>query len=208
LKKGIFLILTALLLVAGAESGFATVFGIRYSNSPEPVWKGLSISTRGGVINFENKGRFGLYAGQQSGSGIFLVGADYNRFKFTLGDSLIYSRRLTVDIGYRYRLIPADKAKAMNFSPFVAAHIFKSYAKVSADSAFLSPTDAKYLQDISNDEGGWISVGAEYSFAPAFSLGAEGGLRYTRANSGAYGYDIKLREYDTFVALLLSFYLL
>ncbi len=195
-----------LLLLAGAESRAAMVFGIRYTNTEEPALKGLSGLSQRGIVDLSSKGRFGLYGGVQNGTGVFLVGADYDRFKMTRGDSLIYSRRLTVDIGYRYQLLPADKAKAMSFSPFLALHIFKSYAKVNADSTILSPSDAQYFQDLSNNEGGWISVGAEYLFAPAFSFGAEGGLRYTRANSEAYGYGIHLREYDTFVALLLSFY--
>lgn len=184
------------------------VFGVRYTNTQEPALKGLSGLSQRGVSDLSSKGRFGLYAGTQSGNNVFLVGLDYDRFKMERGDSLIYSRRLTIDIGYRYQLFSVDKAKAMNFMPFLALHLFKSYAKISADSAIMSPTDAKYFQDISNDEGGWISLGGEYFFAPVFSLGAEGGLRYTRANSSAYGYDIKLREYDTFVALLLSFYLM
>jgi hypothetical protein len=197
-----------LLLLAGTESRAAMVFGIRYTNTEEPALKGLSGLSQKGVVDLGSKGRFGLYGGGQSGNGVLLVGVDYDRFKMTRSDSLIYSRRLTIDIGYRYHLLQADKAKAMSFSPFLAVHIFKSYAKVDADSSILNPADARYFEDLSNDDGGWISLGAEYFFAPAFSFGAEGGLRYTRANSNAYGYGIHLREYDTFVALLLSFYLM
>jgi hypothetical protein len=196
--------LVTLLLLMGAESQAAMVFGIRFSNSQEQALQGLSVR---GVSDPGTKGRFGVYAGTINGSNTFLIGLDYDRFKLQRGDSLLYSRKFTVDLGYRYQLLGADQAKAMNFMPFLALHIFKSYAKVKADSGILNPVDARYYQDMSNDDGGWVSVGAEYFFAPVFSLGAEGGLRYTRANSSAYGYDIKLREYDTFIALLVSFWL-
>jgi hypothetical protein len=189
-----------LLLLIGAESQ-AMVFGIRYTNTQEQALKGLS-----GVADPSTKGRFGMYVGQESGNSTFLVGLNYDRFKMNRGDSLLYSRRLTIDIGYRYQLIPVDQAKAMSFMPFLAIHFFKSYSNVKADSAILRPADVTYLKDISNDDGAWVSVGAEYFFAPVFSLGAEGGLRYTRANSTAYGYDIHIREYNTFVAILLSFW--
>jgi len=207
LNKRFTAILATLLLIAGAESQAGMIFGVRYTNTQEPALKGLSGLGQTGVSDPGAKGRFGLYAGQQSGNSIFMVGADYDRFKMTRGDSVIYSRRLTIDLGFRYQLMPAEKAKAMNFMPFLAIHVFKSYAKVDVDSTIMRPADARYFQDLSNDDGAWVSVGAEYIFSPVFGLGAEGGLRYTRANSKAYGYDIKLREYDTFVALLVSFYL-
>jgi hypothetical protein len=180
------------------------VFGIRYTNTQELALKGLK-----GVVDPVAKGRFGLYAGQQSGSSTFLVGFNYDRFKMNRADTLLYSRRLTVDIGFRYQLLPVDQAKAMSFMPFLGVHIFKSFSKFQADSSssFPHPADATYFKDISNDDGAWVSVGAEYFFAPVFSLGAEGGIRYTRANSSAYGYDIHIREYNTFVAILMSFYI-
>ncbi len=203
MKIKLAIILAALLLVTGAESR-AAVFGIRFSNTQEQPLRALVDK---GIGDSGAKGRFGLYAGTTQGSSYFLIGADYDRFKMERGDSLLYSRRLTIDFGYRYQLLGADKAKAMNFMPFLALHLFKSYSKVEADSGTLRPAEVKYFQDLSNDEGGWLSVGAEYFFAPVFSLGAEGGLRYTRANSKALGWDVKIRQYDTFVALLLSFYM-
>jgi hypothetical protein len=178
------------------------VFGIRYTNTQEQALKGLD-----GVVDPASKGRFGLYAGQESGNSTILVGFNYDRFKMNRADTLLYSRRLTVDLGFRYHLLPADQAKAMSFVPFLAVHIFKSFSKVKADSSILRPADATYFKDISNDDGAWVSVGAEYFFAPVFSLGAEGGIRYTRANSSAYGYDIHIREYNSFVAILMSFYI-
>ncbi len=197
----------ALLFLMGVESRAAMVFGVRYTNTQEPILKSLDGLNQRGVGDLGSKGRFGIYVGQQNGNSVFLFGVDYDRFKLTRGDSLIYSRRIALNLGYRYMFMSAEKSKAMNFAPFIALHFFKSYAKVDVDSAFLPPADARYLQDISNDDGAWISVGAEYFFAPVFSFGAEGGLRYTRANSKAYGYDIKLREYNTFIAILVSFYL-
>lgn len=200
-------VIIALLLFLGAEARAAMMFGVRYTNTQDPALKGLSVLGQRGVIDLGSKGKFGLYAGQQSGSSVFLLGVDYDRFKMNRGDSLIYSRRLTIDLGYRYQLFPADKAKAMNFMPFMAFHLFKSYAKFEADSSIVRSADARYFKDLSNDDGAWLSFGAEYFFSPVFALGAEGGLRYTRANSNAYGYAIHLRQYDTFVALLMTFYL-
>ncbi len=197
----------ALMLLTGAESRAAMVFGVRYTNTQEPILKSLNGLNQRGIGDLGSKGRFGIYVGEQNGNSVFLFGVDYDRFKLTRGDSLIYSRRMTLDIGYRYMLMSTEKSKAMSFAPFFAIHVFKSYAKVNVDSAFLPPANARYLQDISNDDGAWVSLGAEYFFAPVFSFGAEGGLRYSRANSKAYGYDIKLREYNTFVAILVSFYL-
>jgi hypothetical protein len=203
LKNKLAIILVTLLLLTGAESQ-AVVFGIRFSNTQEQP---LRVLIDKGISDSGAKGRFGLYAGTLQGNSYFMIGADYDRFKMERGDSLLYSRRLTIDVGYRYQLLSADKANAMNFMPFLALHLFKSFSKVQADSGTLRPVDVTYYKDLSNDEGGWISVGGEYFFAPVFSLGAEGGLRYTRANTKAYGYDIKIRQYNTFVALLLSFYL-
>jgi hypothetical protein len=70
----------------------------------------------------------------------------------------------------------------------------------------MSPEDRVYLKDMLNDSGGWLSFGADYYFAPTFSLGAEAGVRYARAKSKAYGYEIKVTDYTSFVAILLSYY--
>ena len=190
------------LLALTAVQSEAMVFGIRFSNTQEqPLYAVTGIDGPG------SKGRFGIYVGQQSGNNVFLAGINYDRYKMLRADTLLYSRRYTIDLGYRFQLLPADKARAMSFMPFLALHLFKSFSKVEADSAILSPAEVKYLKDISNDDGGWISAGGEYFFAPVFSLGAEAGLRYTRANSNAYGNNIKIRQYDTFIALLMSFWL-
>jgi hypothetical protein len=191
------LIILALVLLMSAESQ-AILFGVRLSNVGE---RPLPIGDDGG-----SKGRFGIYLGTQENSSIFLIGADYDRYKENRGDSLLYARRLTVNIGYRYQLLPAGQSAAMNFLPWVSFHVFKSFSKVKADSAIISPANVTYLKDIANDEGAWLGVGAEYFLAKVFSLGAEAGIRYSRANSKAFGYDIKIRQYNTFAALLLTFY--
>jgi hypothetical protein len=109
-----------------------------------------------------------------------------------------------MNMGYRYWIFPADKARVTKINPFVGMHIYKSFPKVEADT--LSPEDRGYLKDMLNDSGGWLSCGADYYFAPTFSLGAEAGVRYARAKSKAYGYEIKITDYTSFVAILLSYY--
>lgn len=195
LKSVFIALLLAVLLGVDAN---AIVFGIRYSD--------IRDQRLPSIIDSGGKGRFGFYAGVAEKNSSFLVGAEYDRYKSERADSLLYFRRMTINVGYRYSLFAADKAKAMNFMPFVALHYFKSYSKVKADSTVMSDTDIAYYKDILNDYGGWVSFGAEYYFAPVFSLGAEAGLRYTRSKSSAYGYQIKFSSYTTFAALLLNYY--
>jgi hypothetical protein len=197
LKLKSLIISLILITVFGAEAQ-AIVFGIRYSDIREQRLPS--------IVDNSSRGRFGFYAGVSQNNSAFLIGAEYDRNKTEHGDSLLYFRRMTVNIGYRYNLLPADKGKAMSFMPFVAMHIFKSYSKVEADSTVMSATDVKYNRDMLNDSGGWISFGAEYYFAPVMSLGAEGGLRYSKAKSSAYGYDIKFGDYTSFAAILLNYY--
>ncbi len=198
MKKLVIFAILALTLFYGVEAR-AIIFGVRLSNT---LGQPLPPSFGDGA----SRGRFGIYLGTKEGPSTFLFGADYDRHKTLRGDTLLYARRLTVNFGYRYMLLPADKSTAMNFMPFISAHVFKSYSKINADSNIVSTADADYYEDISNDSGAWLALGAEYFFAPVFSLGAEGGVRYSRANSKAYGYDIKIRDYTTFAALLLTYY--
>jgi hypothetical protein len=191
------MILAALILCAFAESR-AITFGIRYSD--------LAQNPLPGIDNIGSKGRFGAFLGFKQNNSILLIGADYDRYKLERGDSLLYARRLVVNIGYRYQLLPIDKAEAMDIYPFAAVHLFKGFSKVAADSTVLSPADVKYFKDLSNDVGAWISLGAEYHFAPAFGMGGEFGLRYSRAKSKAYGHEIKFSQYSSFVAILMTFF--
>ena len=183
--------------VIGADAQ-AVVFGIRYSDIREQRLPS--------IVDNSGKGRFGFYAGVAQSNSSFLIGAEYDRNKTERGDSLLYFRRLTVNLGYRYNLLPADKGKAMSFMPFVAMHYFKSFSKVEADSTVMSSVDAHFNRDMLNDNGGWVSFGAEYYLGPVFSLGAEAGLRYSRSKSKAYGYEIKYSDFTSFAALLLNFY--
>jgi hypothetical protein len=192
------LIIAAILLTVLGANANAIVFGIRYSDIREQRLPPL--------VDGGSKGRFGFYAGVAQNNSSFLIGAEYDRNKTERGDSLLYFRRMTVNIGYRYNLFTADKGRAMNFMPFAAIHYFKSYSKVEADSNIMSSTEAKFTRDMLNDYGGWISFGAEYYFAPVASLGAEAGFRYTKAKSSALGYDVKYSDYSTFAAILLNYY--
>jgi len=190
--------LVAVLLLAVSVDASAMIFGIRYSNINRPV-----------LTPFEqnvNKGQFGIYFGERQKSSDFLLGIDYDRYKQERGDTLSYSRRFVIDFGYRYRVFSGDRAEAMKIMPFLGIHYFKSFGKVEADSTVMSEADRKFYKDMASDQGGWLSVGAEYAFAPAFSMGCEAGLRYSRAKSGAYGYTIKISEYRSFAAILLSFH--
>jgi hypothetical protein len=197
LKLKSLIISLILVAVLGAEAK-AIVFGIRYSDIREQRLPS--------IVDNSSRGRFGFYAGIAESNSSFLIGAEYDRNKTERGDSLLYFRRMTVNIGYRYNLLPADKGKAMSFMPFVAMHYFKSFSKVEADSTVMSAADVKFNRDMLNDAGGWISFGAEYYFAPVMSLGAEAGLRYSKAKSSAYGYNIKFGDYTSFAALLLNYY--
>lgn len=187
----------------------AVLFASALSASSNAVIIGVRLIDMGQnlapAISSDNSGRFGLYVGAGEKNNFFLVGADYSRFKMERGDSLLYSRRLTVNLGYRYMLFPADKMQAMKFIPFLGIHYFKSFSKVEADSGLVSAADVRYFKDMANDSGGWVSIGAEYYFAPVFSMGLETGLRYSRAKSKAYGYEIKRSDINSFVAMLLSF---
>lgn len=199
-------ILLSLLILSMTAESKALMFGIRFSD--------LTEQTLPAVANVGTRGRFGGFLGAKQKNSVFLIGADYDRFRMQRGDSLLYSRRLTVDIGYRYQLFAADKADAMKIAPFIGIHYFKSFSQVTGDSGMTlpsglisSPAVIKYLKDLANDSGIIISGGAEYYFAPVFSLGAEGGIRYSKASSSALGYSVKISQYNSYVALLLSFYL-
>jgi hypothetical protein len=190
-------ILSAIVFFAAADSQ-AVIFGIRFSDiTQEPL---------PGIADTGAKGRFGTYLGFREKNSLFLVGLDYDRHKFERGDTSLYARRMVVNLGYRFHLLTAEKAEAMDFMPFVALHLFKGFSKVSADTTVMSTADVNYYKDLYNNVGGWLSLGAEYYFAPAFSFGGETGIRYTRVRSKAYGDEIKIGEYTTFVALIMTFY--
>lgn len=183
-------------LLAGDAS--AIIFGVRYSNLNEPILPAIDRQ--------DTRGRLGVYFGGRERGHDLLLGLDYDRYKQERGDTLLYSRRITASIGYRYRLFSAKKTEGMKIMPFIGIHYFKSFGKVEADTSVISSADRQYYKDLTNDQGIRVSLGAEYYLAPAFSLGCEGGIRYTKAKSKAYGYTIKISEYRTFAAILLSFY--
>jgi hypothetical protein len=194
MKKTFLVILITLI----SENAFALIFGIRYSNLAEPVLQGTDFAG--------DRGRFGAIIGLSEKKNLVFLGLDYDRHKTQWGDTTSYVRRFTANIGYRYWLFPASKAEATRINPFVGLNIYKSFPKVEVDDSVMSPEDRSYLKDMLGDSGGWLSFGADYFFAPTFSLGAEAGVRYARAKSKAYGYEIKVTDYTSFVALLLSFY--
>jgi len=191
------IVLTVALIAVFCGAANAVIFGIRYSNVTRPVVAPFETD--------EGRGRFGIYFGEREKSSDFLLGIDYDSYKREGGDTLSYSRRVVVDFGYRYRVFSGDRSAAMKILPFAAIHYYKGFGKVEADTSVLSNSDRKYYKDLMSDHGGWISVGAEYAFAPAFSMGCEAGLLYTNAKSKAYGYTIKISDYRTFVAILMSF---
>jgi len=191
------LFLTILILLI-AENASALIFGIRYSNLNEPVLQGTDFTG--------DRGRFGAFIGLKEKKNVVFLGLDYDRHKTERADTTFYGRRFTANIGYRYQLFPADKINATRINPFIGLHYYKSFAKVEADESVMAPEERRYFKDMLGDSGGWLSFGAEYYFAPTFSLGAEAGVRYARAKSKAYGYEIKVTDYTSFVAILLSFY--
>jgi len=188
-------VILALLMTFGSAQGI--IFGIRYSNLSGPVMTPFSSG--------ENRGEFGIYFGEREKKSDFLLGIDYDRYKRQDGDIESYARSIMVDFGYRYRLFTGDRMTAMGIQPFAGIHYYKRFGKIEADTTVLSAQDLEYYKDISNDQGGWFSVGVEYYFAPAFSMGCEAGLLYSKAKSDAYGYDTKISEYRTFAAILMSF---
>ncbi len=187
-----------LIFTVFASDASAFIFGVRYSNLNEPILPAIERQ--------DTRGRLGVYFGGKEKGQDFLVGIDYDSYKQQRGDTLLYSRRITASIGYRYGLFSGKKAEAMNMMPFIGVHYFKSFGKVVADSSVMSSEDRQYYKDLTNDQGIRVSLGAEYYFAPAFSFGCEGGIQYTKAKSKAYGYTIKISEYRTFAAILMSFY--
>lgn len=191
-----FLLTVSILLLA--ENASALIFGIRYSNLNEPVLQGTDFTG--------DRGRFGAFIGLKEKKNVIFLGLDYDRHKSERADTTFYGRRFTANIGYRYQLFSSDKINATRINPFIGLHYFKSFSKVEADTSYVDADDRAYLKDMLNDSGGWLSFGAEYYFAPTFSLGAEAGVRYARAKSKAYGYEIKVTDYTSFVAILLSFY--
>jgi hypothetical protein len=190
-------VLPLVLVLFLTENALAVIFGIRYSNLNEPVLRGTDFEA--------NRGRFGEFIGLQEKNNVIFLGLDYDRHKSERPDTVFYARQFTANIGYRYQLFPADKVNATRMSPYIGLHFYKSFSKVEADSSIMSSEDRAYLKDMLGDTGGWVSFGAEYYFAPVFSIGAEAGIRYARAKSKAYGYEIKITDYTSFVAILLSF---
>jgi hypothetical protein len=190
--------LLILLFALFAGDASAMIFGIRYSNLNEPILPAIERQ--------DSRGRLGVYFGTREKGHDFLIGIDYDSYKQQRGDTLLYSRRITTSIGYRYRLFSSQRGAAMKMMPYIGIHYLKSFGKVVADTSVMSSEDRQYYKDLSNDQGIRVSFGADYYFAPVFSLGGEGGIRYTRVKSKAYGYTIKISEYRTFAAILLSFY--
>lgn len=188
----------ALFLLLSTQESSAVIFGVRYSNLSEPLLPAIERQ--------DSRGRLGIFVGGREKGHDFLLGMDYDRYKQQRGDTLLYSRRVTVSIGYRYRAFSTEKMEAMKIVPTVGVHLFKSFSSVNADTSIFSAQDRQYYKDISNDEGARVAVSVEYFFAPPFSFGCEGGIQYSRARSKAYGYTIKVSEYRTYAAILVSFY--
>lgn len=189
--------ITGLIMTALYGQAFAFIFGIRFSNVNQPLPAAIEGTQSGD--------RFGVYVGQNEKNNDFLLGLDYDSYKSQRADSSFYSRRIVVDLGYRYRLFSGDKIQGTNVLPFFSLHYYHSFGKIKAEDLVMSSQDRAYNKDLISDQGGWFSVGAEYYFSPLFSLGCEGGIRYSRAKSKAYGYDIKFSEYRTFAAILIGF---
>ena len=192
-----FLLIIALAVLLFQDAS-ALIFGIRLSNLNEPVLEGTDFSG--------DRGRFGAFIGFREKNNVVFVGLDYDRHKSERADTTFYARRFTANIGYRYQLFPSAKINATKINPFFALHLFKSFPKVEADASLMTPEERQYLKNMLSDSGGWLSFGSEYYFSQAFSLGAEAGIRYAHAESKALGYQVKVTDYTSFVALLMSFY--
>ena len=192
------IIAAILIMVSLTSNASAVIFGIRFSNVNEPLLLPA-------IENAQKGDRFGVYIGENQKNHDFLFGVDFDSYKLEKPDTLLYSRRLVVDIGYRYRLFSGAKIEGTNVLPFFAVHYYRSFGKIKADDSVMSPADRAFYKDFASDQGGWFSVGAEYYFAPLFGFGCEGGIRYSKAKSNAYGYDIKISEYKTFAAILITF---
>ena len=191
-------IVLIILILLISENASALIFGIRYSNLNEPVLQGTEFDG--------SRGRFGAFLGLSEKNNVIFLGLDYDRHKNQRADTTFYGRRFTANIGYRYQLFSSAKINATKINPFVGLHLYKSFAKVEADESLMTVEEKRYLKDMLGDSGGWLSFGADYFFAPTFSLGAEAGVRYAKAKSKAYGYEIKTTDYTSFVAMLLSYY--
>lgn len=189
---------TLLFLILMTQESWAVIFGIRFSNLNEPILPAIERQ--------DSRGRLGIFAGTRQKNNDFLIGLDYDRYKLQRGDTLLYSRRVTVSIGYRYRLFSTDRTEAMKIMPAIGVHLFRSFASVNADTTIFSEQDRNYYKDISNDEGVRVTLSSEYFFAPPFSFGCEGGIQYIRAKSKAYGHTIKISEYRTYAAIVITFY--
>jgi len=185
MRKTVLIITASILLIS--ENAFALIFGIRYSNLNEPVLQGTDFAG--------DRGRFGAFIGLREKNNVVFLGLDYDRHKSERADTTFYARRFTANIGYRYQLFPSAKINATKINPFVGLHYYRSFAKVEADESVMTPEERSYLKDMLGDSGGWL-----------FSLGAEAGVRYAKAKSKAYGYEIKITDYTSFVAILFSFY--
>ena len=81
----------AFLFLAGAESRAAMVFGVRYSNTQEPILTSLSGVDQRVVGDLGNKGRFGIYAGQQNGNSIFLIGVSHKTAPVEVRERLAFA---------------------------------------------------------------------------------------------------------------------
>ena len=192
------LLLVALLLFGAVNDVSAMIFGIRYSNLNQAVLPTFEDS--------DSRGRFGMFLGYREKNHDFVLGMDYDRHKTEMGDVKLYARRFSANIGYRYRLFPADKISAMKINPYLGLYFFKSYGKVEAENWGWTDEEIQFEKDMLNDSGGWLSLGGEYYFAPGFSMGCEGGVRYTKASSKATGIEIKITDYTTFASILMTFY--
>jgi len=190
------LILIYILLLFSFGSASAIIFGTKYSNNTPAIT--IAEGSQ------DNEGRFGIFLGTEEKNHSILLGIGYNRHKFQ-SDASYYTRRLTLSLEYRYQLIATDQAQAMKILPFATIAYFRSFSQVTADSLAYSPAEVSYYKDLSNDKGGWIAIGAEYFLAPVFTIGCEGGLRYVSAKTGALGYEVKITEFKTYVAFLMTF---
>jgi hypothetical protein len=112
-----------------SENAFAVIFGIRYSNLSEPVFKGTDFAG--------DRGRFGAVLGIREKNSVIFLGLDYDRHKAERADTTFYARRFAVNVGYRYQIFSADKISATKINPFIGLYYFKTFVKVEADTSLM-----------------------------------------------------------------------
>ena len=200
-KYFIFALILGLILISASQVYSTTRinFGVRslslqYQESPQ-YWVYFDKYSSGYISALPSNQILGCYLGVDLAEPlVFFVGLDYTHdyykyesdnptYRYTIEEKFT---QLTPNIGLKLYMKRRDSREVC---PYFLLGFFKTYASVDkgATSAWQKANE-ELTEELNSPWGFFPAFGAEYFFSNHFSLGGEGGLRFSFADAEA-GWD-------------------